>query len=359
MAGAYVSATYLYPDVEGEALADETWTGPDGTYTLESGCGASQYRFHVSAPGYIPQYVEYGWDGATPLVLDFVLVPVRTVATGTVTDADTGLPVEGAFVSVAFNAYEFEWVTVDTAYTGPDGTYTLEDPLGYGNSYELVFTVIEPGYVDAGYTGYWTGVTPLLLDFALTPTRTIATGIVTGGGTPIGSAYVRAYQLDGDVWVPVYMKATAADGTYTITDPYSRGAGEYKFTAEADGYRMQTLYSTWDGATPLQVNFALVADAPPVATPDSYTTAKNTKLTVAAPGVLANDVDPEGSALTAYRVAGPSVGTLVFNSNGSFTYTPQKNWTGTTSFTYRAYDGALYSNSVTVTITVKSTTGRG
>ena len=43
----------------------------------------------------------------------------------------------------------------------------------------------------------------------------------------------------------------------------------------------------------------------PVAAPDSYTTNRNTALVVAAPGVLANDTDPNGDALTAVLVDRP------------------------------------------------------
>ena len=47
---------------------------------------------------------------------------------------------------------------------------------------------------------------------------------------------------------------------------------------------------------------------------------------MAAPGVLANDTDPDGDPLTAVLVTGPSHGTLTLNANGSFTYTPAANY---------------------------------
>jgi hypothetical protein len=76
-------------------------------------------------------------------------------------------------------------------------------------------------------------------------------------------------------------------------------------------------------------------------------------LTVPAPGVLANDTDPEGNALTAALVTGPSRGTLVFNSSGSLVYTPFPSVSSfTDTFTYRAHDGAANSNLATVTIQV-------
>jgi hypothetical protein len=91
---------------------------------------------------------------------------------------------------------------------------------------------------------------------------------------------------------------------------------------------------------------------PPVANPDAYSTTQDTVLSVAASGVLGNDTDPESDPLTAVKVADPSHGTLLFQSDGSFVYTPASHFFGTDSFTYKAYDGTSYSNTATVTLTI-------
>jgi hypothetical protein len=89
-----------------------------------------------------------------------------------------------------------------------------------------------------------------------------------------------------------------------------------------------------------------------VATDDTYTIDEDTTLDVAAPGVLANDTDSDGDLLTAIPVDSPTNGTLVLNSDGSFTYEPNLNFNGTDLFTYMANDGASDSDVATVTITV-------
>ncbi len=91
---------------------------------------------------------------------------------------------------------------------------------------------------------------------------------------------------------------------------------------------------------------------PPTAVDDSYITDEDVPLVVAAPGVLGNDNDPDGDSLTAVRVSGPSHGVLVLNANGSFTYSPNANYSGPDSFTYKASDGTSGSNTATVNITV-------
>jgi VCBS repeat-containing protein len=76
-------------------------------------------------------------------------------------------------------------------------------------------------------------------------------------------------------------------------------------------------------------------------------------LVVPAPGVLGNDSDPEGGALTAALEAGPSHGTVTLNSNGSFTYTHDGSDAMADSFTYRAKDGSgALSNVATVSLTI-------
>jgi VCBS repeat-containing protein len=94
---------------------------------------------------------------------------------------------------------------------------------------------------------------------------------------------------------------------------------------------------------------------PPVAVADAYGVDQDKTLTVAAPGVLANDTDGDSAVLTAILVSNPSNGTVTLNANGSFTYTPKAGFSGTDTFTYKANDGAADSNTATVTITVNAT----
>jgi len=91
---------------------------------------------------------------------------------------------------------------------------------------------------------------------------------------------------------------------------------------------------------------------PPVAGDDAYSTDEDTPLNVGTPGVLGNDSDPEGDTLSAIKVTDTSHGTLTFNNDGSFDYTPDADFSGPDSFTYEANDGDLDSNLATVTITV-------
>jgi VCBS repeat-containing protein len=138
-----------------------------------------------------------------------------------------------------------------------------------------------------------------------------------------------------------------ADGSFSYT-PSADFAGSDSFTYRAGDGTLTSNVAT------VAISVTAVNDVP-VAAGDAFSTAEDTVLTVAAPGVLGNDADPDGDPLTAVLVTGPSHGSLTLNANGSFSYTPAADFAGSDSFSYRASDGSLSSNPVTVTITVTAT----
>ncbi len=98
----------------------------------------------------------------------------------------------------------------------------------------------------------------------------------------------------------------------------------------------------------------------PVAVNDTYTYVKNKKLVISkASGVIKNDSDANGDALTAKLVSPSSKGKVALSKDGSFTFTPNQNFVGTTSFSYKLSDGKTSSNTATVVIKVGSTASKG
>jgi len=91
---------------------------------------------------------------------------------------------------------------------------------------------------------------------------------------------------------------------------------------------------------------------PPVAADDEYSVVEGYTLSVAAPGVLANDNDIDGDALIASLATGAGGGNATLNRDGSFTYTPDVGYAGTDSFTYDISDGNGGADTATVNITV-------
>jgi VCBS repeat-containing protein len=145
---------------------------------------------------------------------------------------------------------------------------------------------------------------------------------------------------------PVHGTLTlSADGSFTYT-PAANFNGVDSFTYKVnDG----TADSSVVTAT---ITVTAVNDAP-VAANDAYTTTQGLPLAVSGPGVLANDTDAEGSALTAAKASDPANGSVGLNADGSFLYTPELGFSGTDSFTYTASDGTAQSDTATVTVTVE------
>ncbi|MBC7631766.1 GDSL-type esterase/lipase family protein [Aeromicrobium sp.] len=136
----------------------------------------------------------------------------------------------------------------------------------------------------------------------------------------------------------------------------------------ADQSRMRPAFDSGDGLHPGDAGYAAMADVvpldalvvlpdepatiAPVAFDDSYMIDEGESLTVEAPGVLGDDTDADGDALTATNASDPANGSVTLNADGSFTYTPAAGFFGSDTFTYRAFDGTAASTPATVAITV-------
>lgn len=110
---------------------------------------------------------------------------------------------------------------------------------------------------------------------------------------------------------------------------------------------------TTPGAYVAQAMFTSL-NTPPIANPNSYSTDEDTPLIVSPPGILLNDSDPDGTIPNAELVDDVSHGTLLLETTGNFAYTPNSNFNGVDSFTYKAYDDESESAPVLVTITVSA-----
>jgi uncharacterized repeat protein (TIGR03803 family) len=157
--------------------------------------------------------------------------------------------------------------------------------------------------------------------------------------------------VDGDPLTVILVTPPA--GTLII-----RADGAFDYTPRPNFSGIDTFtYRVADGSLTSNVATVSIVVTPvndaPLAANDFYSTPQDAPLTLAAPGVLANDSDVEGTPLTATWASGPSNGTLTLNSDGSFTYIPEAGFTGAVPFDYRTSDGAA-STSARVVITVVS-----
>jgi VCBS repeat-containing protein len=155
------------------------------------------------------------------------------------------------------------------------------------------------------------------------------------------------YDVDSPVITPVILQAPIhgslrihVDGGFVYTPD--------RFYVGLDSWIYQVSDSKLNsGNVTTVVNVTKAPNVAPVAVYDAYNTNEGSTLTVsAANGVLHNDRDLEGDAITAVLNITTSRGQLTLNSDGSFTYVPDAYTYGYDFFHYWAYDGQALSKDV-------------
>ncbi|HWP97008.1 MAG TPA: Ig-like domain-containing protein [Syntrophomonadaceae bacterium] len=250
--------------------------------------------------------------------------------------------------------------TPSTGFTGPD-TFTYKANDGKADSEPATVTItVTPTSPGGGPTNPGTSNS---LPVANPDTYTIETGKTLNVDKP--GVLANDSDADGDTLTshvvdnPSHGTLTLnSDGSLTYT-PSSGFIGQDTFTYKANDGKADsepatvtiTITPTSPGGGPTNPG---TSNSPPVANPDTYTIETGKTLIVDKPGVLANDSDADGNTLTSNVVDNPSHGTLTLNPDGSLTYTPNSEFIGQDTFTYKANDGKVDSNIATVTVKVTS-----
>ncbi len=351
-------------DADGEELTATLVTGPaSGTLTLNAD-GSFTYTPNVDFNG-SDTFTYSVSDGAltSEATVTITVNPVNdaplAVEDAYTVDEDVALTIDAAG-GVLANDTDVEGDALSAAVvSGPaNGTLTLNADGSFSYT------------PNADFNGSDT-FTYSVSDGALTSEATVTITVNPVSDAPVAAAdtydATEDTALTIDAAAGVLANDTDADGdslTATLVSGPANGTltlnpdGSFSYTPNADFNGSDTFtYSVSDGALTSEgtvtINVAAANDTP-IAAADEYGTDENTVLTVDAPGVLGNDVDPDGDALSAILVTGPTNGTLALNADGSFTYTPNTDFSGTDSFVYKANDGSLESEA-TVTITVSDT----
>jgi len=235
----------------------------------------------------------------------------------------------------------------------PDGSFTYQATLNYNGPDSFTYQRSDGSLLSNVATVNITVVAvndaPVAVNDAYstnedTPLTVSAPGVL-GNDTDVDSPSLTAVLVSGPSNALSF--TLNADGSFSYT-PNPNFNGSDSFTYQANDGSLNSNVATVN----LTVN--AVNDAP-VAVDDNYSTNEDTNLTVGAPGVLTNDSDVDSPSLTAVLVSGPSnAASFALNADGSFSYSPNPNFNGSDSFTYRANDGSLNSNIATVTITVNA-----
>ena len=170
------------------------------------------------------------------------------------------------------------------------------------------------------------------------------------GGVPSQNIDSIRYSIDKPSWISgsnavtiILRKSVPVfSGSFSVSTTDLTPGQHTLFVESSDG-------TAW--GPPTAIFFTVSDGVPPVAVADTYTTDEDVELIVtAAEGVLANDTDD--GPMTAVLETDVANGTLMLAADGSFTYMPDAGFFGEDSFTYKAFDGVLYSEVVDVIVTV-------
>jgi VCBS repeat-containing protein len=216
-------------------------------------------------------------------------------------------------------------------------TFSIQDSSGAFDATPNTFTLNVSAVNDAPVAGD---------DSLTTPEDTAATYTVADLVTPNDS------DADGDTLTITAVDNPTngtvvlnADGSVTFTPATNfNGVASFEYTI-SDGNGGE------DTAT-VTVDVTPVNDAP-IAVDDAIDAVEDTPITLGlAEIVTPNDTDLDGDTLTISAVSDPVNGSVVLNTDGTVTFTPATDFTGTASFDYTITDGNGGTDTATVTLTV-------
>lgn len=373
-------------------------TNDSGVYTLTNVHAGrnrlcfSDYTYHYADECYdnLPPDIQRAADitvtaGAT-LTANAQLA-LRGGISGTVTDA-AGQPLP-SYQVMLYTRYDGQWSSgVYWGYTDATGAYTLTglnpdiyrvsfmDPSGQVNAPEfysdsLTIEGATDVVVQAGK------ITPDI-NARLEPFSHITGTVTDSQGQPLENIFVSVYGMAPDAdslpfHQPLFSIYTKADGTYNLAglipgEYYVGFADTYNNALHPEYYNDAGYLMTADRIrvgrvmTVTNINAQLSSfedvNYPPFATNDiAYVREGGTTHTIHMPWgpeftVLFNDRDAEAGVLTATLTTTPTHGIVILDASGMFTYTHDGSETTQDFFTYRAYDGILYSPPATVTVLI-------
>ena len=164
---------------------------------------------------------------------------------------------------------------------------------------------------------------------------------VTASFSSSGGTSTTTISISGNSNTNAAVELLMPSSIYSALQVFTNGIEAGTNTYRTNGLTIKFQVGTW--VSNLMVSYLL----PPVVNDGFYQMTQGDTLAVPAPGVLRN-----GTGAAAALASGPVNGTLVFNTNGSFTYTPTNNYTGMDGFTYEAIDGSLTSAVATARIMI-------
>lgn len=150
--------------------------------------------------------------------------------------------------------------------------------------------------------------------------------------------------VDGSTKIfPIAFNSTEPFSKIVIeADDFDNGEGKDPFFKEGNSYSyLDGPYEENSDFNIREVSYTRLSytstnNSSPIVVNDIFVVDEDTELT---DNVLINDTDPDGDLLSVSLSGGAKNGSLSLFIDGTFTYTPNENFSGDDSFTYQAFDG--------------------
>ena len=349
-----VSGTVTATDTDGDALGFTLDTAPTkGTVTVNPATGAYVYTPNANANGTdnFTIRVDDGKGGVISLPVTINVTPVNDAPTGTGDNKTTNedIPVNGSVAGSDVDGDPLTFTkatdpTNGTVVVNANGTYTYT-PNSNFNGTDSFNILISDGNGGSVTVPVNITVTPQN-DAPVVPSATITRSTPEDN---VLNGTITATDVDGD---PLTYAVTTNPTKGTVVIDPTTGAYTYTPNANYNGPDSFTVtVSDGKGGTTtvtVNINVTPVNDAP-TGTGDTRTTSEDTPVNGA---VVATDVD--GDVLAYTKATDPANGTVEVNADGTYTYTPNPNYSGTDSFTIKVDDNRGGSTTLTVNITVNA-----
>jgi CshA-type fibril repeat protein len=303
----------------------------NGPYTVvitaDDGNGGSvtdTFTWNVSNPGPDAQDDNYTTDEDTAIT-SFVGTNDSDPDGDNLTYAQTSNPTNG---TVVFNSDGTFTYTPDADYSGTDTfDYEITDADGSKSTATVTIDVQETNDLPV--------VDAAIPDQSDIDSESIDMDISGNFSDPEGGALT--FTATG---LPPGLSIDAVGNITGTLDSSASAGGPYTVVVTAQDIAGGEVTDTFTWT---------VSNPGPSATDDAFTTDEDTAVSGTVAG---NDSDPDGDSLSFAQTSNPSNGSVVFNNDGSFTYTPNADFHGTDTFDYEITDADGSKSTATVTITV-------
>ena len=330
-------------DPEGGALAYSIVTGPiHGVLTGTAPSlayapaldynGFDSFTFRVTDTGGLASPVATVSITVTPVNDPPVANPqsLSVAAEGSLTIGLTASDVDGDSLSFAVASGP-----AHGGLTGAPPALAYSPSPGYVGADSFTFTATDPSGASSTAT--------VSIDVLNNSPSASPQSVTTNQDAPVGIT-LAGTDPDGDTLT--YSVVTGpAHGGLSGTPPALTYAPAAAYSG-SDAFTFRVTDSHAAASAPATVSITVV-NHPPVANPQSASTAEDTPAAIVLTGS-----DPDGSALTYSVVTGPAHGSLT-GTAPNLAYAPASNYNGSDSFTFRVTDtGGLASSPAAVSITV-------